>query len=197
MWLKGNSNEKDIHAEARRATVCPPPAWCVTCNQRHNDQDRDAPPGKKCEVKWVRFYNNRFGCKVPVGWECYPCSEVRIKFWPDKNQKALNTLLEGDSNEKITHAELRRAKVCKDKKFTTAGTKMAFDHRFVEGSFVPLRTYATQRGLDASDTVLDVDLAMDVMRKFGKRVKRCEASGVLGIEYTEAMCRDRCFVRCR
>ena len=99
-------------------------------------------------------------------------------------------MLEGDSNEKIAHAELRRAKVCKDKKFTTAKTKMAFDHRFVEGSFVPLRTYATQRGLDASDTVLDVDLAMDVMRKFGKRVKRCEVSGELGIEYTEAMCKD-------
>ena len=39
MWLKGNSKEKDIHAEARRATVCqtePPTesaAWCATCEQ--------------------------------------------------------------------------------------------------------------------------------------------------------------------
>ena len=68
---------------------------------------------------------------------------------------------------------------------------MAFDQRFVEGTFVPLRTYATQRGLDASDTALDVDLAMDVMEKIGKRVKRCEVSGELGIEYTEAICKDR------
>jgi hypothetical protein len=39
--------------------------------------------------------------------------------------------------------------------------------------------------------MLDVDLAMDVMQKFGKRVKGCEVSGELGIEYKEAMCKDR------
>ena len=55
------------------------------------------------------------------------------------------------------------------------------------GTFV----YATQRGLDAADTMQEVDLAMAVMEKFGKKVKRCEVSGELGIEYTEAMCKDR------
>jgi len=168
-----------------------PTKWCRTCKQGSKDLDRDAPPGEKIKVIWARLRYDRFGRKVPNGFECYPCFSVRHRFWADKDQNALNTLLESDTNEKDTHAEARRAKVCKDKKFTTAETKMVFDHRFVEGSFVPLRTYATQRGLDASDTVLDVDLAMDVMQKFGKRVKRCEVSGELGIEYKEAMCKDR------
>ena len=60
--------------------------------------------------------------------------------------------------------------------------KAVFDQRFVEGTFVPLRKYASQRGLDASETVLDTDLAILVMDKFGERVKRCEVTGVLGIE---------------
>ena len=98
--------------------------------------------------------------------------------------------LKGNSNEKDIHAEARRAKVCNDKKykgkgdikFTTTKTKAAFDQRFVEGTFVPLRKYASQRGLDASETVLDTDLAILVMDKFGERVKRCEVTGVLGIE---------------
>ena len=47
---------------------------------------------------------------------------------------------------------------------------------------MPLRKYASQRGLDASETVLDTDLAILVMDKFGERVNRCEVTGVLGIE---------------
>ena len=84
-------------------------AWCVTCDQRHNDQDRDAPPGKQIKVKWRRFSADAFGRMVPIARECYCCERVRYKFWADKNQKALNTLLEGDSNENDTHAEARRA----------------------------------------------------------------------------------------
>ena len=103
-------------------------AWCATCRQGSNDHDRDA-PGKKIKVKWRRFQN-----LVPIGRECQSCERVRRQFWAGKGQKALNTLLKGDSNEKDTHAEARRAKVCKDKKykgkeeikFTTTKTKAAY-----------------------------------------------------------------------
>ena len=47
---------------------------------------------------------------------------------------------------------------------------------------MPLRTYASQQGLDASETVLDTDLAKTVMEQFGKTVKRCKVTRVLGIE---------------
>ena len=83
-------------------------AWCATCRQGSNDHDRDA-PGKKIKVKWRRFQN-----LVPIGRECQSCERVRRQFWAGKGQKALNTLLKGDSNEKDIHAEARRAKVCND-----------------------------------------------------------------------------------
>ena len=84
-------------------------AWCVTCDQGPNDQDRDAPPGKKCTVKWFMFGDKRL--VFPAGKECYPCFSVRRKFWAEKDQEALNTLLEGDTNEKDTHAEARRLQI--------------------------------------------------------------------------------------
>ena len=188
--LEGDSNEKDTHAELRRATLCLPTGWCVTCDQGWNCQDRDAPPGKEITVKWAKFWCDRFGRNAPKGKECYPCFDVRRKFWADKNQKALNTLLKHNSDEKDTHAEARRAKVCEDKrykskeeiKFTITQTKAVLDQRFVEGSFVPLRKYASQQRLDASETVLDTDLANTVMEQTGTIVKRCEVSGELGIE---------------
>ena len=67
--------------------------WCATCEQRSNEEDRDAPPGKQIKVKWCRFQN-----LVPIGRECQSCERVRRQFWAGKGQKALNTLLKGDSN---------------------------------------------------------------------------------------------------
>ena len=213
--LKHNSDERDAHAEARRAKVaCLHTARCSTCEQSCWDLDRDALPRTKIKVKWAKVRRDALGRMVANGQECYPCFDVRRKFWADKNQKALNALLKGDSNEKDAHAEARRAKVCNDKKykakgdimftdaearqakvcsdkkykakeeikFTTTKAKEAFDQRFVEGRFVPLRKYASQRGLDAPETLLDTDLAKIVIEKFWQRVKRCEVTGVLGIE---------------
>ena len=109
-------------------------AWCATCEQGSNEEDRDAPPGETIKVKWIKFRRNWSGRMVPKGQECYPCFYARRKFWADKNQKALNRLLKHNSDEKDTHAEARRAKVCKDKKykgkeeikFTTTKTKAAY-----------------------------------------------------------------------
>ena len=83
--LKGNSDEKDIHAEARRATLCQTEsptestAWCATCEQGSNEEDRDAPPGETIKVKWIKFRCDLFGRMVPNGQECYPCFDVRRK----------------------------------------------------------------------------------------------------------------------
>lgn len=166
-----------------------PPAYCNSCDQSTGNIDKHSASDRPRYLHWVQARRtaassaaaSSSSCRgknktaaaeaddrFPSGCECYPCYDVRRKFYPGKSQEALKTLREdpkvddqvNDYRHDLVSGEGKyKGKV--QKVSTVEKGEQSFDREFVSGTGAGIWDFARKRHIQAANQ----DELVDIIRQ--------------------------------
>ena len=155
-----------------------PTISCTSCNQSTGDIDRHSADDKPKYLLWTQARRTKASAefaaaaatakgkqkgevdvddRFPSGSECYPCYDVRRKFYPGMSQEELNTLRSNTQETDDEFNERRSDNVSEGGKFkgnlakfnTIEKGENPYDKKYISGTAAKLWDFARMRHLHA------------------------------------------------